>query len=205
MARKTKDLAEATREGLIDAAESVFHEKGVANATLGGIAERAGVTRGAFYWHFKNKSELFLAMLDRVHMPFDELVESAPSDQRAQGPLSELHQGCLQALKRLEQPRYKRIVGIVLHRCEAFSDIDPIEIRAELARHDLESTLPKFKLAKQQGELQKNLDAETANALMHSLLHGLITTWHLDYDAFSLYEEGGKEVGAFFRLIAAHD
>ncbi|OBX33695.1 HTH-type transcriptional repressor BepR [Halomonas elongata] len=74
MARRTKAEAEATREALLDAAEEVFFEKGVACTSLEQIARHAGMTRGAVYWHFRNKADLFRAMLDRVRMPFEELV-----------------------------------------------------------------------------------------------------------------------------------
>ena len=73
MARKTKAEAAATREALLDAAEEVFLEKGVARTSLEQIARHAGMTRGAVYWHFKNKADLFQAMLGRVRMPFQEL------------------------------------------------------------------------------------------------------------------------------------
>lgn len=56
MARKTKEDTQATREGILDAAEACFHEHGVARTTLEMIGARAGYTRGAVYWHFKNKS-----------------------------------------------------------------------------------------------------------------------------------------------------
>jgi TetR/AcrR family acrAB operon transcriptional repressor len=75
MARRTKAEAAATREALIDAAEEMFMAHGVARTTLEQIARHAGMTRGAVYWHFKNKADLFRAMLERVRMPFDELVQ----------------------------------------------------------------------------------------------------------------------------------
>ena len=42
MARRTKEDAVATRNGLIDAAEQVFREKGVSRASLSDIAQAAG-------------------------------------------------------------------------------------------------------------------------------------------------------------------
>ena len=54
MARRTKEDAEATRNKLLDAAAEVFFAKGVAGASLSEVAQAAGLTRGAIYWHFKD-------------------------------------------------------------------------------------------------------------------------------------------------------
>lgn len=42
----------------------VFKQKGFTAAKLEDVAKKANVTRGAIAWHFKNKKNLFLAMLD---------------------------------------------------------------------------------------------------------------------------------------------
>src|SRR5262245_17443620 len=75
MARRTKEEALETRTRILDAAESVFYERGVANASLEEIAVEAKVTRGAIYWHFKDKAELFDAMMQRVMLPAEDLME----------------------------------------------------------------------------------------------------------------------------------
>jgi len=62
MARKTKLEALETRERLLDAGEVVFRQRGVTRTSLAEIAAAAGVTRGAVYWHFKDKAALFHAM-----------------------------------------------------------------------------------------------------------------------------------------------
>ena len=71
MVRRTKEDAVATRNSLLDAAEQVFYDKGVSRASLGDIAQAAGATRGAIYWHFKDKADLFNAMMDRVTLPLE--------------------------------------------------------------------------------------------------------------------------------------
>lgn len=56
-----------TRSRLIKAAERVFAEKGFAAASLEEIAEASGYTRGAVYYNFSGKDELFVAVLtDRL-------------------------------------------------------------------------------------------------------------------------------------------
>src|SRR3546814_20198970 len=66
LARKTKQGAEKTRNEILDAAEILFSERGASRTSLEEIARAAGVTRGAVYWHFRNKVDLFEAMQDRV-------------------------------------------------------------------------------------------------------------------------------------------
>ena len=77
MARKTKLEALETRERLLDAGETVFRHRGVTRTSLAEIAAAAGVTRGAVYWHFKDKAALFHAMCDRATLPLDALFERA--------------------------------------------------------------------------------------------------------------------------------
>lgn len=58
--RRTKEDAELTKQTILKAAVDVFTERGVAKASLEEIARKADVTRGAVYWHFKNKMEIDL-------------------------------------------------------------------------------------------------------------------------------------------------
>ncbi len=64
MAKKTKEEAQQTRKKLTDSAIRRFHEKGYSNTTLADIATDAGLTRGALYWHFKGKAEIFISIYD---------------------------------------------------------------------------------------------------------------------------------------------
>ena len=69
----TKEQAEQTRKILLKSALKVFSEKGFSASRLEDIAKEAGVTRGAIYWHFKNKLDIFQAL-------FQEIIESVFKD-----------------------------------------------------------------------------------------------------------------------------
>jgi TetR/AcrR family acrAB operon transcriptional repressor len=56
MVRRTKTEALETRNSLLDAAEHLFQARGVSRTSLNDIANEAGTTRGAIYWHFKDKA-----------------------------------------------------------------------------------------------------------------------------------------------------
>jgi AcrR family transcriptional regulator len=69
----------------MEAALAVFAERGYREASVDEVAERAGYSKGAFYWHFPSKDDLFYALLEeRVLKPWEEsirVLESAPADQ----------------------------------------------------------------------------------------------------------------------------
>jgi len=74
MARKTKEDAEATREGVLIAALDLFSEKGYSRTTFADIAKRISMTRGAVYWHFENKPALLAALIEYLHERKERLV-----------------------------------------------------------------------------------------------------------------------------------
>lgn len=56
--------AHETRERILASAARVFARRGFQRATLDQVAADAGLTKGAIYWHFKSKNDLFFAILD---------------------------------------------------------------------------------------------------------------------------------------------
>ncbi len=70
--------ARGTRQRLLDAAGVVFTRDGFDGATIDEIAGEAGLSKGAVYWHFRNKRQLLLALLDGlVSFPAEPAVDVA--------------------------------------------------------------------------------------------------------------------------------
>ena len=116
MARRTKDEAEKTRDALLDAAEDIFYAQGVSRTSLEQIAAKAGVTRGAVYWHFKDKLALCEAMAQRVFLPYEDMLEKLAA-QDSTAPLKELKKACLHSLAMMaSDKRRRKVVGIMERR-----------------------------------------------------------------------------------------
>ena len=109
MVRRTKEDAEETRHQLLEAAQRVFAEKGVSRTSLQDIAQAAGVTRGAIYWHFKNKAELFNAMMDSAVLPMEQAMQQIGHDV-GQDPLVELERAMLQTMRSIESNARTRAI-----------------------------------------------------------------------------------------------
>ena len=72
----THKTKEQRREQIINAALQCFSEKGYYEASMDDIVREANLSKGSLYWHFKNKRELFLSIVDFWMNEFAEGLES---------------------------------------------------------------------------------------------------------------------------------
>ena len=187
MARKTKTEAAITREQLLDAAEQVFREHGVARTSLTEIAAAAGVTRGAVYWHFKDKADLFTAMCERATLPLDALVSAAGAATH-DDPLGALRDLSVAALTCLAtDARAQAVFEVMFHKSELTGDLAQIAGRRERERCDcLLSVERLMQQAIAVGQLPADTDPALATRLLHATMGGIMREWVLDKRAFDL-------------------
>ena len=187
MARRTKEEAQATRERLLDSAESLFREHGVTRTSLAEVATAAGMTRGAVYWHFKDKADLFRAMCDRATLPLETQFEHASADIAVDplGVLRELSIGALRALA--DDPRAQKVFEIVFHKSEL---VDELAGLATSHRQERCACLVQIedivRGAAAAGQLPDDIDAALATQGLHALMVGIMHEWVLDPSAYDL-------------------
>jgi TetR/AcrR family acrAB operon transcriptional repressor len=113
MARKTKAEAALTRDRIVACARQVFSRDGVMNTSLEHVAKEAGVTRGAVYWHFRNKADLFMAVRQETGI----LLRFG--DFKSGDALRRLECGLHEALRRLAEDKQAReTYEVMLWKCE---------------------------------------------------------------------------------------
>ncbi|MBF7141754.1 MULTISPECIES: TetR family transcriptional regulator [Pseudomonas] len=202
MVRRTKEEALETRQQIVEAAEHAFYERGVANTTLADIATRAGVTRGAIYWHFSNKADVLQALLDSLSEPLEDLARASESEDEPD-PL-----GCMQALLiKLFQgvsldPKTRRINEILFHKCEFTNEM--CDLRQQRARvtaecdERIECTL---RNAVNRNQLPANLDTRRAALAMHAFIDGHLALWLLVPDSQRLDEEAPRLVACIIDML----
>lgn len=74
MARRTKEEAEETRQIILRASLDLFCEKGYSKTTFDEIARHINLTKGAVYWHFRNKPDLLIGLIKEVIIKVNEYV-----------------------------------------------------------------------------------------------------------------------------------
>lgn len=69
--------SEETRTKILESAIKLFSTQGYNKASVDDICKEAGISKGAFYHHFKSKQELFLALLDGWLQAIDQAIEAS--------------------------------------------------------------------------------------------------------------------------------
>ncbi|HEY1329179.1 MAG TPA: TetR family transcriptional regulator [Casimicrobiaceae bacterium] len=187
MARKTKAEAAVTREQLLDAAERVFSEQGVASATLGEVASAAGVTRGAVYWHFRDKADLLAALCERVTLPMHAIFEDREG-RGAVDPLGVLRANAVGALTLLARdPHTQAVFRMAFQACGSGDDLAPLATAREQERCGcLERSAALLERAIALGQLPADTDAGLVAHALHAYITGLMQSWVHAPDAWDL-------------------
>lgn len=202
MARKTKEEADKTRHLLLDAAEHLFWEQGVSKTTLAGIAEHAGLTRGAIYWHFDNKADLFNAMCDRAFPPFEEMMKVLLEEGHSPGlsPAQRLWQHSCGVLRLVTTtPRIARVVGIINLRCEYVGEMQNSHLMDRTwLMEKLGNLQAILEQAAEMGQVRPGLDLHCASGCLHSMICGLVDSWLLSPQVVNLENDAERLLTPFF-------
>lgn len=196
MVRRTKAEALATRTALLDAAERLFQQRGVSRTSLQDIAVAAGVTRGAVYWHFQDKADLFNAMMQRVSLPLEESADQLEACDAHQ-PLDRLRQLLNMVIGRVAtDEQVHRVFEIATHKVEYVEELRTVQQRHQQAVEEHLLVI---------GRCLQRAGLDTRDALgLHALVVGLIHTWMLDPAAFDLATEGRRAIDAHLAGLTAH-
>lgn len=193
MVRRTKADALATRHSLLDAAEHLFQERGVSRTSLNDIATAAGTTRGAIYWHFKDKADLFNAMMERVTLPLEgTLACTARTADTTANPLLSLRDSMMSALMQTaSDEQTRRVFEVATHKVEYVSEMQAVRDRHLLVRNQcIAMTQEILQQAVQREGIALSMPLATAALGLHVIMDGLIQNWLLESKAFDLVKSG---------------
>jgi TetR/AcrR family acrAB operon transcriptional repressor len=197
--RRTKQQSERTRQDILAAARKVFARQGVTRTTFEEIAASAGVTRGAIYWHFADKTELFFAMREQVAVPMIDQIDLALLHADGSDPLAGVERFLRGILRALESdPAARRTFQIMGFKCEYVGELERELGLQRLRCSELVSKLTQtYGRARRAGRLRAGLRPSMAALETCSFVIGLTRLWLLDAKGTLL-----RRVAR--RLISAH-
>lgn len=168
--RKTKENTEISKLRILLAAEDEFCQRGFVAANIDNIAKAAGLTKGAVFWHYKNKVNLFRAVAMRAIDKLKEMNRETFSSSNSQLVMERLRE----ILKRLTKDNAFAIMLIMAGEDE--TGRIPKEVLREFYEetyrifHDSVKSLSE---AKKRGELREDTNPTAILLSINVVLTGL--------------------------------
>lgn len=197
--RKTKDSA-ATKNDILQAAIEVFVKNGFVRSTLEQIAREAGVTRGAVYWHFKNKHDIFEALHEALHQP---LTSSILEDMKknCDDSLCQLEKLCVKLLVDLDNDEMrKKILTIFFCKCD-YSSCDMEDILDKQRKRKLKNIdlfAQYFDRALKNKHLPANIDPKITAISLACYMSGIVSEYLRNPQLFNLKKQAKHLIRQFF-------
>ncbi|MFM5507959.1 TetR family transcriptional regulator [Aeromonas rivipollensis] len=203
MARRTKEEAQQTRCHIMSTALNLFCQQGLAKTNLTDIAKAADLTRGAIYWHFKNKEELFVTLWEELCAPLSHQLDACVDEQEPD-PLGKLRSFLKEVMHKIStEPAHQQMFTIMFNleslEGEAISLRDHMRVQSFNFFRDLEITLAN---AVRLGHLPADLDLHRAATLLHCTLDGYIINWLHFPERINLIREADFLLDTLFGLLA---
>lgn len=175
MARRTKEDAAQTREAVLKAALDLFYEKGYTRTTFDEIAKRINLTKGAVYWHFRNKADLLAELLkDRFQARRAQLNLPEPRT------LNELREGFRREAEATEQdPEFCKFLFFIVYQMEwseAMCQKIGEQVR-EIRDYPMKRLKETLTILQKSGEITAEINIDDLASVLFSFWRGTIVTY----------------------------
>ena len=201
--RRTKEEAAITRQNILKAALNLFSEKGYATTTLAEIAQSADVTRGAIYWHFEDKADLFNSLASEVSLRREVVIQQAIAEG---GAFTEIfHRILAQLLRDVEErPDVQAVMKLSLFQSGSLPELEESRVlRLETNRAMINNMAAFLQQGVESGAVRPEIDPYDAARTALALHQGLAMLWLYDPTAFSLAKRASALADLYIQGIAA--
>ncbi|BDA96747.1 acrEF/envCD operon transcriptional regulator [Citrobacter freundii] len=179
-----------------------FAARGVGNTTLNDIADAANVTRGALYWHFENKTQLFNELWLQ-QPPLRDLIQDKLIGRWGDNPLQRLREKFVVGLQYIaENPRQQALMQILYHKCEFHKDMiseqairDKIGLSHQSIRDSLQRCIDENLIA-------TSLDLDVIIIILHGSFSGIIKNWLMNPESYDLYGQAPALVDNVLKMLS---
>ena len=174
--RRTKEGAAHTRSTIQKAALALFSAQGVAGTTLTEVAKKAGVTRGAIYWHFANKEALLRSLKDDAVVLYEQMGLAGGREEEPD-PLGKLREMlCAVLTDAAENTTTRQVFQLWLDRGRLGNQDRKENAREENLRRceAVRQTESILQNAVRQGQLPHNFDVQLGALTVFTFIDGAL-------------------------------
>lgn len=190
---------------MLRAALHVFSRQGYAASTLEDIAKEAGVTRGAIYWHFQGKAELYQTLLaEGSQKPFQLLDEISSAGY---SPAEALRRLIVRSLEYIEEDEvFQATVELTLFKSEpgiVDTQGEGLAQKYQGATAFAQQLEQILRAGMVSGEFSADLDTQVTALAFNALINGVLLVWLQSSKTFSLKHIAGSLADTYLKGITA--
>lgn len=176
-------LENKTYSSILMAGLDIFSEKGYKGTSLDAIADRASLTKGAIYWHFKNKLDLYNAIDNFVLSKLDRAVlESISNVTDCKARIKILIRRTIEFYE--ENPKMFDFMMKVYEGPPVFRSVMTEKLAREYAYdRDMLAEIISDGIKKKQF---RNINPETCALVLEGIIDGVVMQWSIDKDGTDL-------------------
>ncbi len=166
-----QEQAQKTRKDIFDAAVDLFERKGYYKVTIGDICERAGVSTGAFYNHFKSKDQVVVELFLRIDEFYQQVAKDLAAIDSPWEKLEKLMESAMSYMSSLGEP----FTRVLYH-----TQLGPMNKKAymiSLNRPLYNIALALIQQGQEAGEIRTDLDSRDLARVVIACHRGLIYEW----------------------------
>jgi len=185
--RTSGGKGERSRRELTEIAINCFARFGFQGTSIDRIARAAGVTKGAIYYHFKDKDDLLGAAVANRIQGFERRVERACEGVEPSNALRRIAEVCVEHAQSRDHPRF-----VVKLMAESIDTNDKISAQLrEMMRRFRAFLRNVIRQGQERGVFRADIDAETAAAAYTSAVLGAEIQFYQDEERFRFVEAIG--------------
>lgn len=176
MARKTKEEALQTRETILRAALDMFCEKGYSRTTFDDIAKKINLTKGAIYWHFRNKPDIIKALIIETFERNQTAINKEITEIKTLDDLQRYFKFAANIVQ--TTPMFRKFLFFVMYQMEwseglfnTFNLSGPIN---QIMNHHQGLISRVLHECAASGEIAADSDIEMTTEIVHSLWEGVL-------------------------------
>jgi AcrR family transcriptional regulator len=170
---KNEKTSPGTRKTIVEASLKLFARRGYHGTSVAQIAEATGMTKGALYWYFKGKEDLFLNVLDCIREEWQKSIMSRV--ESCQGVIEKLEQLFDATSEMVTSAENPCSMHLFLVSAGAQPEMREFEgaIKAAYAGY-VETLASTIRAGQEDGEIRKDIDAQSAAVGLIGCLEGIV-------------------------------
>ncbi|RJP75278.1 MAG: TetR/AcrR family transcriptional regulator [Candidatus Abyssobacteria bacterium SURF_17] len=162
-----------TRKEIIEASMRLFSRRGYHGTSVAQIAEATGLTKGALYWYFKGKEDLFLTVLEHIRDHWQKTIMSRV--EACQGVIEKLEQLFEATSEMVAAAENPYSMHLFLVSAGAQPEMREFEDAIKAAYAGYVKTLAEtIRAGQEDGEIRKDIDAQSIAVGIIGCLEGIV-------------------------------